>query len=122
MSERAVKNLLQTAKLLRRVDPAMPMQQFHVLLFVYQNPLVPHGRIGQALRLRTSAVSRIVDRLSRRMKSGDKGLGLVSTTTNPGRPSTRLVTLTPKGKRLIAEVCAVYGPESGIVPPEGTWS
>lgn len=85
-----------------KIDPELPSQHLHLLVYVALNPGLPLVELGSRLNLSRSATSRIVHYFSERLGEETPGPGLVmSQNAGPGRGREKHVRLTTKGQEFM---------------------
>lgn len=97
-------NLLEVMELIRRHDPEMPAQTLSTLLLVAGNPGISMQKLAETLNIASSSTSRNVSALSKWKAFQKPGLDLVEAIDNPQNRREKLVSLTPKGERLVAAI------------------
>ena len=104
MDTRHLFNLSTALKKVSELDQEMPIHHLQFLIFVALHPGCTQTEVGDALGVKSSTMTRITSKMSEQASLTEKGLGLVNNEIDPQHRSRRLLTLTPKGQRLMAAV------------------
>jgi DNA-binding MarR family transcriptional regulator len=88
------------------LDPQMPLHFLQTFLVVAQAPegSVTYREIEEALSLTNSSVSRTLNALGERHRTGDRGHGLVEVFIDPGEGRRYRARLTKRGRALAQQL------------------
>jgi DNA-binding MarR family transcriptional regulator len=86
---------------IRKIDPEMPAQTLHTLLFVSAMEPVPMRKLADLVGITPSSISRTCDRLGRRGAGLRPGLGLTVDQPDPNDERISIVSLTPRGREFV---------------------
>lgn len=84
----------------RKIDPDMPLQTAACFLLIAQEPGISIMELSTRMGMAQSTASRNVAVLSEYQKGTKKGHGLVVSKEDPLERRRKLVTLSPKGRRV----------------------
>lgn len=87
---------------MRKLSPDIPAVDIAVLLYVGENPGCTQNKLTTLFELTPSHTTRILYRLSEWEKPGRPGLGPVSSEIDPTHRSYRVLSLTAKGRKVLA--------------------
>lgn len=90
-------------------DLGLNFSQFRFLLEVYQSRHDPRTQadIGDDLGLNRSSSNRVAFELSPEAAPGIKGAGLIERTDHPDDRRRKILVLTPKGERVLADILSI---------------
>lgn len=105
MSVTSTRFLARVAAHFLRIDPEMTVSRAHIFLLVHQKGECTVRDLCTSTGLNQSTVARQIALLHDKPHRGVKaGLELVTLQPDPEEPRRMLISLSPKGKRLIAEL------------------
>lgn len=99
---------LSVLETIRTIDPDMPIQQCATLFYVAGNESCIMQDMASALGFSQSSASRNVAALSKMHRLGKPGLDLIVAEEDPAERRRKLLSLTPKGKRVVEMVLAKF--------------
>lgn len=85
----------------REIEPSMHIQVLMGLLHIAMHPGCSTGDLMEALSTTSASAARITGRLSTWERPAAPGLGLVNIETDTNDRRLRIITLTPKGRRMV---------------------
>jgi DNA-binding MarR family transcriptional regulator len=80
------------------------MQTFLYVAMHLDSEDMTQERIANALGLTQNLLSRIITGLSDRVVNGEPGIGLLKYTRDPTNEARKVIELTPKGRKLLADL------------------
>ena len=89
------------------LDPQMPLHFIQMFLFVAGKGNCTYREIEEALELTNSSVSRTLNALGPRHRSGDRGHNLIEVYIDPDEGRRYRARLTKRGKTLARELAAL---------------
>src|ERR1700735_1350075 len=98
----------------RRLDPDMPIQYALSFLTIAQNEGLSMGDLAQRLGIAQSSASRNIAALSKWHSFGKAGHDLVAALQDPSDRRRKIVSLTPRGHRLVAALRALVAGETVV--------
>jgi DNA-binding MarR family transcriptional regulator len=99
------KTLSRLTAYLMQVDPDMPISRLRVFLFVAQRSDTLVRDLTKVTGMNQSTVARTLAILGDKpQRGGLDGLGWIIMTPDPDDPRRVLINVTPKGKRVLAEI------------------
>lgn len=105
MSNLTPKALARATTYLMQFDREMPVSRLFIFLMVAQKDGVALAELSRVSGISRPAVSRIVGLLGDNPQRGAKdGLGWVNTVPDPEDPRRGLVYITPKGRKVLADI------------------
>ncbi len=104
MTKRELHTITRVINAVRIVDDTMPVQTLSVFLGVAQKEPISISDLATLTGLAQSSASRNVAALSEWHWLKKPGLGLVKLEVDPMELRKKLVTLTPKGKKLVEQL------------------
>lgn len=102
-----IATVIRVLEAFRRFDPDMPIQYALSFLTIAQNEGLSMGDLAQRLGIAQSSASRNIAALSRWHSFGKEGHDLVEALEDPRERRRKIVSLTPRGHRLIATLRAL---------------
>lgn len=109
--KQAVRLLAHCISEIRELHPEIQAQTIHVLLEVAIQPGITMGQLMKKTLLSQSSCSRNVSLLADWNRHGYPGLGLVKTKEDPTERRRKIVTLTLKGRELVALLADIVSRE-----------
>jgi DNA-binding MarR family transcriptional regulator len=91
----------------RKLDPELPSQTINTFMYVAMHEGCTMKQLSEALGVAQSTMSRNVSALSKLHRLGKPGLDVVKSEIDPYERRRRIVTLTPRGRKLLAEVSSI---------------
>lgn len=101
-----LKDLKKALTLLRDLDSDMPMAQALSLLVIAENEGLSLKDLAEKVGVGMASASRYVAFFGKPSASGKKGLGLVVAVEDPMERRKKTITLTAKGRQVIAKLGA----------------
>jgi len=107
-----VATVIRVLEAFRRFDPDMPIQYALSFLTIAQHEGLSMGDLAQRLGIAQSSASRNIAALSRWHSFGKAGHDLVEALEDPRERRRKIVSLTPRGHRLIEALRALVAGEA----------
>ena len=104
MATTALKDLEKALIVLREVDSDMPIAQALSLLVIAKNEGLSLKELAEKVGVGMASASRYVAFFGKPNASGKKGLGLVVAVEDPLERRKKTITLTAKGRNVIAKL------------------
>jgi DNA-binding MarR family transcriptional regulator len=92
----------------RKLDAQMPPQMMQTFLWVCVHDGITMKDLADRVGISQSSMSRNVAALSKQHRLGKPGYDLIAATEDPAERRRKIVTLTPKGKRVAASLSAIF--------------
>lgn len=99
--------LSDALELLRGIDPDLTILQAHILVLIADQPGMSVGELAEALETSSATVSRIASILGKFGSRGREGLMLVAIEEKPEDRRVKLLSLTPKGERVVEKLRSI---------------
>jgi DNA-binding MarR family transcriptional regulator len=99
----------------RRLDPDMPIQYALSFLTIAENEGMSMGDLAQRLEIAQSSASRNIAALSKWHSFGKAGHELVEAHEDPRERRRKLVSLTERGKRLVAVLKSIVAGQTSAM-------
>ncbi len=113
-----IATVVRVLEAFRRFDPDMPIQYALSFLTIAQHEGLSMGELAQRLGIAQSSASRNIAALSRWHSFGKAGHDLVEALEDPRERRRKIVSLTPRGHRLIEALRALVAGEAVEIEPE----
>jgi len=115
-----IATVVRVLEAFRRFDPDMPIQYALSFLTIAQHEGLSMGDLAQRLGIAQSSASRNIAALSRWHSFGKAGHDLVEALEDPRERRRKIVSLTPRGHRLVAALRALVAGETALaeIAPE----
>ncbi len=107
-----IATVVRVLEAFRRFDPDMPIQYALSFLTIAQHEGLSMGELAQRLGIAQSSASRNIAALSRWHSFGKAGHDLVEALEDPRERRRKIVSLTPRGHRLIEALRAIVAGEA----------
>lgn len=107
-----IATVVRVLEAFRRFDPDMPIQYALSFLTIAQHEGLSMGELAQRLGIAQSSASRNIAALSRWHSFGKAGHDLVEALEDPRERRRKIVSLTPRGHRLIEALRALVAGEA----------
>jgi len=91
----------------RKIYPDMQMQTAGVFVTIAMNEGITIKDLGSRCDLAQSTCSRNVSLVSDKLRFDKQGYGLVEAMEDPMERRRKIITLTPKGKRVASSLCGI---------------
>lgn len=104
---RAFCGVFDVLALMRTIESDMPIQQALVLAWVALNEGKTQRQLRDSLDMASSTSSRNITALSNVHRLGKPGLGLIDWVDSPKDRRVKLLYLTPKGHKFVADVLRI---------------
>ena len=112
--EDEIATVIRVLEAFRRYDPDMPIQYALSFLTIAQHEGLSMGDLAQHLGIAQSSASRNIAALSRWHSFGKAGHDLVEAQEDPRERRRKIVSLTPRGRRLVADLKALVAGEIAV--------
>ena len=112
--EDEIATVIRVLEAFRRYDPDMPIQYALSFLTIAQHEGLSMGDLAQRLGIAQSSASRNIAALSRWHSFGKAGHDLVEAQEDPRERRRKIVSLTPRGHRLVADLKALVAGEIAV--------
>lgn len=112
--EDEIATVIRVLEAFRRYDPDMPIQYALSFLTIAQHEGLSMGDLAQRLAIAQSSASRNIAALSRWHSFGKAGHDLVEAQEDPRERRRKIVSLTPRGHRLVADLKALVAGEIAV--------
>lgn len=96
--------LSRSLGLFATLDPQLQLHFIRVFLYVAQHHSVTYAELEKAMDTTNSSISRTLNALGSRHRSGEKGLGLVEVFIDPDQGRRYRARLTKKGRALLQQL------------------
>jgi DNA-binding MarR family transcriptional regulator len=113
-----IATVVRVLEAFRRFDPDMPIQYALSFLTIAQHEGLSMGELAQRLGIAQSSASRNIAALSRWHSFGKAGHDLVEALEDPRERRRKIVSLTPRGHRLIEALRALVAGEAVEIDAE----
>jgi DNA-binding MarR family transcriptional regulator len=113
-----IATVIRVLEAFRRFDPDMPIQYALSFLTIAQNEGLSMGDLAQRLGIAQSSASRNIAALSRWHSFGKAGHDLVDAQEDPRERRRKIVSLTPRGHRLVAALRALVAGTAATIDIE----
>lgn len=101
---RALWTLFKAIEEFRKLDPEIPSQTVNTYLYVASHEGCTMKDIAEALGVAQSTMSRNISTLDKINRHHQPGLNLVNAVEDPNERRRKIVTLTPRGRQLMARL------------------
>ena len=113
-----IATVVRVLEAFRRFDPDMPIQYALSFLTIAQHEGLSMGELAQRLGIAQSSASRNIAALSRWHSFGKAGHDLVEALEDPRERRRKIVSLTPRGHRLVEALRALVAGEAVTIEIE----
>ncbi len=107
MKGQEIHRALQVIEEFRKIDPEMPIQQVATFLFIVLHEGCTMKAVADSLCMSQGSSSRNVAALSDWHRLKRPGAGLVKSEADPYEMRRKIITLLPKGKRVVETVKSI---------------